>query len=195
MKKLFFLVIVVLFSLNIYSQWGVKGGVNYSTMTDSSIREYMFSGHIGGTYEHQLSDKWYLQPELLFTSIGYNLGNDGLVIKGGHVKIYALELPVNFSFRPMVSKNTNMIVDMGLYIRYGLFGNKTYEFHEYQDIPNVDESPFDAYNRFDTGLNLGLGLQKHQYYGILSFQRGLSRAEKNINTFNQTFRLSLGYRF
>lgn len=192
MKKLFFLVIVVLFSLNIYSQWGVKGGVNYSRMSDPPSRQYLFSGHIGGTYEHQLSDKWYLQPELLFTSVGYNLEDDIFVIKRAHVKIYALEFPVNFSFRPQIAKETKILLDLGLYIRYGLFGNKMYDFY---NSPKVDESPFDVYNRFDTGLNLGLGLQKHQYYGILSFQHGLSHAEKNYYTFHQVFKVSLGYRF
>lgn len=185
-------VILLLSSLNTYSQWGAKGGLNYSTITDHSLSKYVLFGHIGGTYEIKLSDNWYIQPELLFTAIGCNLKDDGSVVKDGHVNIYALEVPINLSFRPEISNKLDLIIDFGLYTRYGLFGNKKYNYYE---VKKVDESPFDAYNRFDTGFNLGLGLQKNHYYGILGFQRGFSHAEKDIDGVHQVFKLSFGYKF
>lgn len=186
------LLLLLLSSFNLYSQWGIKGGVNYSTITDSRLAKYKFSGHIGGTYDIRLAHNWYLQPELLFTSIGCDLKDDGDILKKGHVTIYALELPANLSFRPSIADNTNLLLEFGLYARYGLFGNKTYT---YYDLPKVDESPFDAYNRFDTGINLGIGVQKKQYFGILSFQRGLSHASKGSGDYHQLFKFSLGYKF
>lgn len=192
MRKLIPLLLVLFCSLNAYPQWGIKGGLNYSNMTGSDVRKYVYGGHIGGTYDLKLSDKWYLQPELLFTSIGCKLEDDGLVLKGGHVNIYALELPVDFSFRPRISNDTKLLLDFGLYARCGLFGNKKYNYHS---NPEVSGNPFDAYNRFDTGLNLGLGIQKNRYFGILSFQRGFSYADKGENSYHQGFRLSMGYKF
>jgi hypothetical protein len=192
MKKIIPIVILILYSFNLYSQISIKGGLNYSTITDHSLSKYKFSGHIGGTYDFKLSKKWYFQPELLFTSIGCNLKDDGSVVKDGHINIYALEMPVNLSFRPEISDNLHLLVDFGIYLRYGLFGNKKYN---YYDSPKVDESPFNAYNRFDAGLNIGLGLQKNNYYGIFTFQRGLTHAEKGMDGAHQVLHFSLGYRF
>lgn len=192
MRKILFIVTFIFCSFNLYSQWGVKGGFTYSTISNMEISKYKPSAHIGVSYDIKLSDKWYIQPDLLFTSVGCKLKDDGLVLKKGHVYIYALELPVNMSFRPNIANNTNLLIDFGLYARYGLFGNKTYE---YYDSPKVDDKPFDAYNRFDIGLNVGLGVQKNRCYGILSFQRGLSHAEKDFGSYHQIFKLSLGYKF
>ena len=190
--KNYILVVFLLISFNAYSQWGIKGGLNYSTLTGLNLPEYKLSGHIGATYDVKLSNKWFFEPELLFTSIGCNLKDDGLVFKEGHVKIYALEVPLNFSYRPQIANNTKLLLDFGLYARYGLFGNTTYHYYEFE---KVDDSPFDGYNRFDTGINLGLGVELKQYSGILSFQRGLSSAEKNTQSYHQVFKFSLGYKF
>lgn len=192
MRRLIPLLLVLFCSLKAYSQWGVKGGLNYSNMTGSHIQKYVYGGHVGGAYDMKLSDKWYFSPELLFTSIGCRLQSDGSILKGGHVNIYALELPVNFSFRPTIVNNTKLLLDLGLYVRCGLFGNKKYRYHS---DPEVSGNPFDAYNRFDTGLNLGLGVQKNRYFGILSFQRGLSYADNGESGYHQGFRLSIGYKF
>lgn len=191
MKKIIPILLLFFCSLNAYSQWGIKAGLNYSTITGGSLYDYRFSGHIGGTYDLKLSEKWYFQPELLFTSIGSDLKDDGLVLKGGHVDIYALELPLNFSFRPVIGNDLKLLLDFGLYARLGLFGNKTYKYYE---SPKVDDSPFDAYNRFDTGINLGVGIQKSHYYGIIAFQRGISHAEKG-GGYHQVFKFSIGYKF
>lgn len=191
--KVYILGILLLFcSFEVDAKWGVKGGLNYSTITGLRLSDYKFSGHIGATYDLKLSNKWYLQPELLFTSIGCNLEDDELILKDGHVKIYALEVPVNLSFRPVIVNDLKLLIDFGLYARYGLFGNKTYKYYE---IAKVDNSPFDAYNRFDTGLNLGVGIIWNRYYGIFSFQRGFSSVEKGISSNHQIFKFSLGYKF
>lgn len=165
--------------------------VYMSTISGLSSTEYMPSGHVGGTYDYKLSEKWYFQPELLFTSTGFNL-KENLVLKGGQLRIYAIELPLIFSFRPSIGTEKKLLLDFGLYTRYGLFGKKKYD---YFDFPSINKSPFDAYNRFETGLNLGLGYQKSKYYGILVFQRGLSKAEKNNEVYHQVIKFSLGYKF
>jgi hypothetical protein len=193
MKKIFIVALfLLLYFVPTYSQWGAQGGVNFSSLTNSSETEILTSFHIGGSYDFKLSNKWYFQPELQFSGIGFNLHDDKFFLKGGHVKIYALELPVNFSFRPTIINDMNLLIDLGLYARCGLFGNKTYEYYESK---KVDGSPFDAYNRFDAGLNLGIGLQKKQYYGLISYQRGFFHAEKDIDAYHQVFKFSIGCKF
>ena len=180
------------FSISTYSQWGVKGGYNSSSITNSNAAKPLSTFHIGCLYDLKLSEKWYLQPEFQIVGIGCSLSDDKLVLRDGHVRIYALEVPVNFSFRPMIRRNEKLLFDLGLYTRYGLFGNKTYEYYQFEKI---DQSPFDAYNRFDAGLNLGIGLQKEQYFGFITFQQGLFQAEKDIDGYHQVFKFSVGYRF
>ena len=195
MKNLFVITVFLwLCSISTYSQWGgVNGGVGASSLTNSkSYAKAMTAFHIGGLYDLKLSDKWYLQPEFQFVKIGFNLKDDGILSKGGHVKIYAIELPVNISFRPKVASDAKLLLDFGLYVRYGLFGNKTYEYYL---IDKIDESPFDAYNRLGTGLNMGVGFQKKQYYWLLSLQRELSYFQKNLNSYNQIPQFSIGYKF
>ncbi|MGL4852484.1 MAG: hypothetical protein ACRC13_02745 [Tannerellaceae bacterium] len=54
MRQLIPLLLVLFCSLNAYSQWGVKGGLNYSNMTGSDVRKYAYGAHIGSTYELKL---------------------------------------------------------------------------------------------------------------------------------------------
>lgn len=194
MKKLVLILILLPLSVPLFSQWGIKAGVNNSDLAGHYYdTESVFSFNIGGTYDCQLSGNWYFQPSLLFTSVGFDVKGDGFIIKSGQVRIHALEVPLNLSFRPKIMNDIKLLADFGLYTRYGLFGNKTYEY--YSDTPKDDESPFDAYNRFEIGFNLGAGVQVQQYYGMFSFHRGLSNAEKDISFYHKVFRISLGYYF
>lgn len=194
MNKLSVFLFLWLFSVPVFSPWGIKGGWNISNLDGyNNVTKPMVSFHLGGTYDYQLSKNWYFQPSLMYTTVGFNLIDDKIVLKGGHVTIHALETPFNFSYRPEITSQTRFLADFGLYARYGLFGNKTYEYHS--GTPKVNESPFDAYNRFDLGLNFGVGLQMQQYCGVLSFLRGLSKADKEISVYHQVLRISLGYKF
>ncbi len=192
MKKISLLTItLILFSFHSYSQWGIKAGINGSTLSGSVDPSYLISGHLGVTYDVHLSGNWHFQPEFLFTTVGERIKDDGIAMKDSYVKIYAMEAPLNLSYRPTIGNNTKLLFDLGLYMRLGLFGDRVYK---YYNSPTIDNSPFDGYNRFDTGLNLGLGLEKKQYYGLISLQRGLSYGDKNDN-YHVVYRLSLGYRF
>lgn len=196
MKFLYSFLFFCVFTLPAFSQFGVKGGVNSTDLAGyNNVTENTVSVHLGGTYDYQLSNNWFFQPALLYTTVGFKLKDDKRLIKDGQVKIHALEMPLNFSFRPVINNNAKLLTDLGLYTRYGLFGNKMYEYYPDNHTPKVDESPFDAYNRFDIGVNLGIGLQIQQYYGKLSFHRGLSNAEKEISVYHEVFRVSIGYYF
>ncbi|GHV17383.1 hypothetical protein FACS1894169_12510 [Bacteroidia bacterium] len=85
-KKIILNILVFIFTLPVFCQFGIKGGVNLSTLTNYTSASYRFGGHIGLTFEKRLSDKWYFQPELLLSSSGANFGDISSVIKGGHVQ-------------------------------------------------------------------------------------------------------------
>lgn len=188
-------ILILLSTSNSYAQWGVKGGGNYTDISRVSPYVSRLGFHIGGTYELKLSEKWYVQPELLFTTAGCNFDNFGGGIKDGYIKMYAFELPVNFSFRPKILKTFTLLTDMGLYARYAIDGNSKYVYADFLEKPTQNTNPFEFFNRFDFGLNLGLGLQKNHCSATLTFQRGLSHAAKGSDEYHQGFKLSLGYKF
>ncbi|MDR0834134.1 MAG: PorT family protein [Candidatus Symbiothrix sp.] len=191
--KLVSILFFIGFSIPAFAQWGIKGGLNYSDIAKHPNVSYRLGGYIGVTYDKPLSSKWYFQPGLLFTSYGTNIeGIPGFFKPGSHVAIYGVEAPFNFSFRPKIGENMKLVTDAGLYARYGLFGEKKYV---YTDGETIQGSPFDAYNRFDLGINFGLGIQKGIYSVSASYLAGIANAEKGISTSHQMFRLSIGYQF
>ena len=176
----------------LHAQWGVKGGADYCSITGSNPYSHHAGFHIGATYDYQLSGNFYLQPALLFSLFQFrhpwtNLYNSGKAQK------YSIELPVNFSLQPYITKKTKLVVDLGVFFKYGLWGDSRLKMHE---GPEQTDSSFDRYNRFDCGINVGGGFQIQRVYIGLSYQYGLVNAEKGISDYhNQLTRISLGYKF
>jgi hypothetical protein len=193
-KLVTFLLFIVI-TTPAFSQWGIKGGLNYSDIAQYQDASYRLGAHLGITFDKALSANWYFQPGLLFTSYGTNLKAIPNFAKSGHVVLYGFEVPLNFSFRPSIGNNLKLLTEVGLYARYGLFGQKKYVYEAVTGAGTVNESPFDAYNRFDLGANLGIGIQKGSYSVSAAYLVGLPSAQKGMGLPHQMFRVSLGYQF
>jgi hypothetical protein len=190
-QSLILLNIFSLCSSSIFAQWGVKGGIDFSSVTLSSGK-YQTGFNIGAIYDMKISKRMYFQPGLLFVTNGFSFEINEYV-KKAKVNIYALEVPLAMSFRPGIGDNMKLITDFGLYARYGLFGKKKYE---YSNNTSMNESPFDVYNRFDMGLNLGLGLSYHDFSLLGAYQLGFTESEKDLKGVeHKKFRISLIYYF
>jgi len=190
MKKVFILLISIFATTSVFAQVGIKGGANFSKFTEYSNSDYLTGFHIGSTLDIPLSKKFYFQPGLLFTLKGTEF-NSNILISEGKVSIYALEVPLLFSFRPQLNEQLKLITNFGPYVNYGLFGSKKYKYEN----STVKGSPFDSYNRFDIGLDLGIGLQYKRYIITGEFLMGFNDAEKETIAKNKAFRISLGYLF
>lgn len=187
------IVLIAFNSICAFSQLGVKVGGGVSTMVDGNYYQYRGVGTIGVSYETSIKKHFVFQPEILLSNIGVSLKDDGDYLKGGSVALYGIEIPLNFSYRPSIGNGYKLLIDAGPYLFYGLFGNKKYEYYD-QSI--VEGNTFDAYNRFNAGVNLGIGLQlPSKYYGTINFQQGLSHITKDNNKYIRTIRLMIGYRF
>lgn len=187
------IVLIGLYPINTFSQFGIKVGGGISTIVDGDYYQYRGIGAVGVSYETPIGKKFVFQPEMLFTNIGTSLKDDGFFLRRGSVDLYGIEIPLNFSYRPAVGKGYNLILDFGPYAFYSLFGNKKYE---YYDQTTVEGNTFDAYNRFNLGVNFGVGLQlPSKYYGTINFQQGLSHITKDNNKYIRTIKLMIGYRY
>lgn len=191
MKQKFLLLVICSFiTFSSFAQFSVKGGVDFSSATTGNVKSET-GFHFGGAYDVALSKKIVFQPSVLFSSNGFSYQSNA-AIKRADISMYAVEIPLVFSYRPHIGK-TVLLADAGLYTRYNLFGSKDYE---YADGRLEDESPFDVYNRFDMGLNFGIGLSYHRYFISGTYQRGFTNIEKGITNFKrQKLRISIGYYF
>ena len=162
--------ISIFITSNISAQWGINGGCDFSSLTNCGESKIQTGFHLGATYDIALNSNFYFQPGLLFTSNGFNFQTSFYSEKKS-VKMYALEVPLNFSFSPKLGKNFKLITDLGLYMRYGLFGNKEFKY-----------------------LGLGLGYKRVALIG--SYQLGLTNAEKDISGMrHKKIRVTLRYLF
>lgn len=136
MKKKTFTLLIICSTLYLHSfsqiQWGVKAGGNMSAMLMKDESGYLKTKlvpgfHVGGFAEAALSETFFVQPSLLFTSKGFKVDQDGFAeyLYGvDQIKFisYHLELPINFIFKPQLG-NGRMMLGAGTYVAYGLGGN------------------------------------------------------------------------
>ncbi|MGN6418998.1 MAG: porin family protein [Pseudobacter sp.] len=87
--------------------FGFKGGANIFKVDGQSFRdEFKFGYHLGAFGEIYFTDKFGIQPEVLFSQTNFRTGNDfdnvypdGIGdVKG---KLHYLSIPVLLSFRPV----------------------------------------------------------------------------------------------
>lgn len=187
MKKLFFTVALatLVFTAQSYAQdvkFGAKAGLNISNFSGGDAdRNSLLSFHVGAVSEIPLSEKFSLQPELIYSRQGSEAQNPESV----KIKLDYLSIPIIAKY---------YLVD-GFSLEFGpqasfLINDKA-EFID-SDLPDEDT---DA-SGFDFGANAGLGyditsdlfVQARYYFGITT-------VAENPDIKNSVFQLSLGYNF
>ncbi|MFV0312415.1 MAG: porin family protein [Dysgonomonas sp.] len=195
MKKVLAVTVLLLFiSITGYSQFGVTGGINLSSLR--IIKDYPSDGaimrigaHIGGFYEVRLFNNFYLQPQLLFsydpTSVKRKLdnGQDVIDTRNG----YYLNLPVMLSYKIPIKESNRLGFDFGAYWSHGLFGRgKVIRPDDSGDRGSAPLFEYGGYN--DLGLIGGVRYELNDY--IFS-----ARTRYGLNDVTLLLMLSVGYKF
>lgn len=87
--------------------FGFKGGANIFKVDGQSFRdEFKFGYHLGAFGEIYFTDKFGIQPEVLFSQTNFRTGNDFDNVYPGGIgdvkgKLNYLSIPVLLSFRPI----------------------------------------------------------------------------------------------
>jgi hypothetical protein len=203
MRKVFFCITVsfMISICEIYGQLGVVAGYDGTSIRGYSYANFKPGFHVGVTYDFKnFNDRWYFQSGLLFTSGGwtfddYNINLMDLInedIKDFKSDMYFIEIPLNFSYRIPIEK-TRIRLDIGPYLRYGLFGSYKYKANEDERKYNAFD---DAYKRLDIGVNAGIGLEiKSKYVINAAYQLAFTSAEKGLNIQYMRYRIGLSYLF
>ena len=161
-------------------KFGIKGGLNVATLRINNLdADSRLGFHFGAVAELELSDRFSLQPEILYSEFGAKETDETL--KADYISIpimakyyvvdgFSFEAGPQFSF--LVNDELEVVGPVG-----GAVLN-----------PQV--------KNFDFSLNLGMG---YQFKGGIFFQTrynlGLTNVQDNPDVKNGVLQLSLGYQF
>lgn len=176
--------------------YGVKAGVQQNTFhtaeKDGDKERYQIGGvgfHVGGFVNYALSEKFSLQPQLLFNSKSVADSKDS------KLNMYAIDLPLNLLY-----KHQGFFAGIGPNFSYGISaksktGSTDQDFYKKYEVGGKDVSML---KRFEIGANATLGYQFSS--GLIvstNYMQGLSNIIGNnadaarINT--RYVGLSIGY--
>lgn len=217
MKKLFFTAVIAVFGLTVGNaqmevSFGVKAGLNVSTIGgDLGIADYdnytdtksKIGFHVGGLAELMLSEKFALQPELLFSQqgakseyrdAGFPEDNEDITTTLSYIN-----LPIMAKFFPI----EGLSIEAGPQVGFLVSDKTEVEF----DGMTEDDNEIN-YKSIDFGLNIGAGykmenglmFQLRYNFGLTKIDDGYDDVDFGVfgSTFsrkNRNFQVSVGYMF
>jgi Outer membrane protein beta-barrel domain len=168
-------------------KFGFKGGVNFSNLyTDNVEDNNVLTGFNAGIFAKlALTESLAIQPELLYTTKGSELKYNNAFVNGTSTfRLNYLEVPVLL----VVNLTNNFNLHAGPYFSYLLDGKATNNakgtlFDIENNLKNED------YNKFDTGLSVGVGFDTDNLGFGVRYNYGLQKVgkERSFLGTNYTF--------
>ncbi|MFN4198616.1 MAG: porin family protein [Flavobacterium sp.] len=181
--------------------YGAKAGLNMSTLTgDVEDAKSIFGFHVGGFVEIKISEKFSIQPELLYSAQGakteFNENFDGFNIKVKEtVNLGYLNIPIMAKY--YVSDKFSLLAGPQIGLNLSAKAKAEASFEEISFSETVDIK--DEVETLDLGLNFGAAYSISEKIFIEGrYNFGLSNIVKDSDgdkAMNGVFQLSLGYRF
>ncbi|MFM9989182.1 porin family protein [Flavobacterium sp.] len=168
-------------------KFGFKGGVNFSNLyTEDVDSNNVLTGFNAGIFAKlPITELFAIQPELLYTTKGAKLTYNNSFVNGtSKFKLNYIELPVLL----VVNLTNNFNIHAGPYVSYLVDGKATNDsqgtlFDTENNLSNED------YNKFDTGLSVGVGFDSDKIGFGVRYNYGLQKVgkERNFAGTNYTF--------
>jgi len=180
MKKIILVSALMLsMSVSIHAQsvqFGVKAGLNYANLTDTSIKtDAITSYHAGLVAEIKVFDNFALQPELLYSTQGATYST---VVEDFKNELGYLSIPVMAKFH----LNDQFSLELGPQASFLLSEKNKF---------NATDS-----NTFDFSVAAGLGLKITKNLFIQGrYSLGLTDVSKDAQAKNSVFQVSAGILF
>lgn len=168
-------------------KFGVKGGVNFSNIsTDNAQDNKMLTGvNLGLFAKLPITSSIAIQPEIYFTTKGSKLTYNNVFVDGtANFDLNYIEIPVLLVLN--ITENFN--VHVGPYASY-LVSSKVKNASDvsfYNFESNINSNDF---NKFDTGLAAGVGIDLHSLSIGVRYNYGLIKVgkERDYNGTTYTF--------
>lgn len=186
------------------AKFGIKGGMNISNWvgdTEGMDVKSKIGFNIGGFAEIKLSDKFAIQPELLYSAQGMKMDNFevddpelGSVTADAKFNLSYINIPVMFKYYVAEKFNLEAGPQIGfltsakLNVKVDGYGSSD------QDVKDIFES-------VDFGLNFGAGYDfTEHFFANIRYNLGLSNIAKtesgdDSKVNNSVFSLNVGYKF
>ncbi|MBS7232295.1 PorT family protein [Flavobacterium psychroterrae] len=185
-------------------KFGIKGGLNVSNFsgdTDGIDLASRVGFNIGGFVEIKLSEKFALQPELLYSTQGAKFKNVGAEVDGnfytGDVNFNLGYINVPVMFRYYATEKFS--VELGPQIGFLTSAKTKTKLDGFSRTNEMDVK--DMFKSTDFGLNFGAGYYLTENISVgARYNLGLSNiikteAEDSDKVHNGVFSLSVGYKF
>lgn len=177
---------------------GIKGGVNMSNVYGDDVEgsDAKIGFHAGLAADYNFAPEMAIQTGLFLTTKGFEFNEEVLDFSAdASANLIYLQVPVHFAYKVDVTPGTRIVFHGGPYVAYGIAGKTKGAFGEVSE--ETDSFGNDGFERFDTGLGIGVGAE----LGPLLLDIGWDMGLINISPFdngdikNQNAYLSIGYRF
>ncbi len=163
--------------------FGVKGGLNIASVTNQPGTSSLVGFHIGAFAEFKVSDKFAVQPELLYST-------QGAKATGGKINTGYINIPVMAKYYVADAFS----LEAGPQIGFLMSAKASIDGLGSADVK-------DQFKSVDFGLNFGVG---YEFTKKLSagarYNLGLSQVQKTLSSgesasHNSVIQISLGYKF
>lgn len=206
MKKLFLGAAIAMSSLTFAQQFGVKGGMNVSSLSDDatlSDQESKIGFNAGVFMNAPIAENFSIQPELIYNNLGSKVYLSEVDVNGTTYRNeYARHLdyitvPVMFQY----NATPNFYLEAGPQFGFLVnakdkFKNSTNGSTDNATIVALDK---DNFNTFDFGIGLGAGYYFTPNLGLTArYTAGLSDIMKDNpgdSVKNNVFQVGLAYKF
>lgn len=187
------------------AHFGIKGGLNYSSivgdLTDGL--KFRFSGHGGVFLEVDFYGKFKLQPEVLYSSQGFQYSTDLAAIQTrssvGGENDFRTNVQLNFITIPFLGKfalNERLDVEFGP--QFGFLLNQVIKNKDLDQNSSIERrSSISGDFQLDYGAAVGLGIKMNEnlsfaprfYIGLRNRLNGL----EGVQNYNVSMQVSLNY--
>ena len=159
------------------TRYGIKAGGNIATLAGAEGVSSKFGFHVGGIIEFKFSDKFSLQPELLYSTQGASSSADSSY----KINFNYLNVPVMFKYFVAEGISLEAGPQAGVAV--------TLEDSEGTDLELTHET-------VDYGLNFGGGYELPSgLFAQVRYYFGLMNISINDDYKNSVIQFSLGYKF
>lgn len=185
MKKLLLYAVIAVFAMNYGNaqevKFGAKAGVNFASLSGDDVDNIdgRTSFHVGGVANISISEKFAIQPELVYSSQGFTMSESGIDVTG---KLDYINLPILADF----SIADGFSIQAGPQIGF----NITDKMEAEGQSESLDAESIDLGAAFGVQYKMETGLFFQARYAL-----GFSDVVENTDAKNNVISLSVGYFF
>jgi len=175
--------VLIALSASAQNGFGLMGGVNASTSSADYV-DGRIGGYIGGLYDIQFTDNFYLQPRL-YLSYQENQRTPEFYSQ------WNTSIPVLASFRIKMSECMALRLNAGPYVQYAIFG---------RERPLLFGADLGWWHlnfgdKITYGGQAGVQLGYKKVFVTLDFKHSFRKSQLNMDGYENTIQLGIGYKF